>query len=232
MGRFNYDYSRTYIPSRFKNLEELKRYLSGFGTRDTIKRTWIRISDIHMYRPSAKLPNGKTNPEYSRYHRTTQKGKVAENKYLSKATTKQRRRKYVADNSNKIKQDRKAWRVKERARLNTLKNMDYLQYLKEDKSLLGQIKFRYKFDSYEEILELYRNGKCEICGMTNQRHIELFNGSRLNIDHCHETGKRRGLLCQNHNSMIGYAGDEVELLKNGIKYLKKYREDKKCFGKK
>lgn len=222
MGSFNYDYSRTYIPPKFKNLEELKRYLSGFGNRDTIKRTWIRISDIHMYRPSAKLPNGRTNPEYSRYHRTTQRGRFAENKYISKASTKRRRRKYCDDNYEKIKQDRKAWREKERARLNTLKNMDYLQYLKEDKSLLGQIKFKYKFNSYEEIIELYRNGKCEICGMTNKRHMEIFDGRRLNIDHCHETGKRRGLLCQHHNSMIGYAGDDISFLQKGIEYIQKH----------
>jgi hypothetical protein len=223
MGSFNYDYSRTYISPKFKNLEELKRYLSGFGNRDNIKRTWIRISDIPMYRPMAKLPDGRTNPEYARYHRTTKRGKVAENKYLSKATTKQKRKKYIALNSEKIKQDRKAWREKERARLNTLKNMDYLQYLQEDKSLLGQLKFRYKFDSYEEIIELYRNGKCEICGMTNKRHLELFNGHRLHIDHCHETGKRRGLLCQHHNSMIGYAGDNISLLQKGIEYIKKHK---------
>lgn len=222
MGSFNYDYSRTYIPSKFKNLEELKKYLSGFGSRDTIKRTWIRISDIHMYRPSAKLPNGRVNPEYQRYHRTTKAGKASEKKRLSKPTTKQARKKYMVANREKINQQRKAWRDRERARLNTLKNMDWLQYLKEDKSLLGQLKFRYKFDSYEEIIELYRNGKCEICGMTNKRHMEIFNGHRLHIDHCHHTGKRRGLLCQHHNSMIGYAGDDISFLQKGIEYIQKH----------
>ena len=219
-----YDYSRTYIPPKFKNLKELKIYLNGFNNKDNIKRTWIRISDIDMYQPPAKLPNGKANPEYYRLYRTTQTGKQTQKKFLSKPTTKQKRKAYIAKNHVKINDSRKKWRINERARLNTLKNMDYLEYLKEDKQLLGSIKHRYQFDSYEEIIELYRHGKCEICGMTNKRHLELFNGHRLHIDHCHTTGKRRGLLCQHHNSMIGYAGDDISLLQKGIEYIKKHKE--------
>ena len=221
-----YDYSRTYIPPKFKNLEELKIYLNNLNNKMNIKRTWIRISDTEMYQPPVKLPNGKSNPEYERLYRTTQAGKRTAKKTRSRPTYKENKKAYIAKNRVKINDSKKEWRIKERDILNNLKKVDYLQYLKEDKQLLGGIKHRYQFNSYEEIIDLYRNGKCEICGMTNKRHLELFKGQRLNIDHCHETGKRRGLLCKLHNSMIGYAGDDISLLQKGIEYIKKHKEAK------
>lgn len=39
------------------------------------------------------------------------------------------------------------------------------------------------------------------------------------IDHCHTTGKIRGLLCTNCNNMLGKAKDNVEVLKKAISYL-------------
>lgn len=44
----------------------------------------------------------------------------------------------------------------------------------------------------------------------------------LSVDHCHVTGKVRGLVCQNCNSMLGYAKDEERRLEMGIEYLKKH----------
>ena|ERR1017187_3785715 len=55
---------------------------------------------------------------------------------------------------------------------------------------------------------------CNICGI-HQSQI----GKTLYIDHCHTTGKVRGLLCQPCNSMLGNAKDNVDLLAKGIEYL-------------
>lgn len=65
----------------------------------------------------------------------------------------------------------------------------------------------------EKYNELYRlqQGKCLICG----EHKE-----RLDIDHSHETGAVRGLLCGKCNKGIGLFGDNPELLSKAIKYLK------------
>ena len=41
----------------------------------------------------------------------------------------------------------------------------------------------------------------------------------LCIDHNHETGVVRKLLCGHCNKMIGFARESVETLANGIKYL-------------
>jgi len=41
----------------------------------------------------------------------------------------------------------------------------------------------------------------------------------LVVDHCHETGEVRGLLCSNCNLLIGHASDKTDILKSAIKYL-------------
>jgi len=55
---------------------------------------------------------------------------------------------------------------------------------------------------------------CKICG-----DDEPYNTS-LAVDHCHATGKVRGLLCSNCNRALGFMKDSVEILQNAIKYLK------------
>lgn len=54
---------------------------------------------------------------------------------------------------------------------------------------------------------------CQICG--NQ----FKSGQNKHIDHCHVTGKVRGVLCTNCNTGIGNLRDSAELLKKAIQYL-------------
>ena len=49
---------------------------------------------------------------------------------------------------------------------------------------------------------------CNICG-----------GTADEIDHCHETGKVRGGLCNKCNKILGLAGDSPQLLQAAIDYL-------------
>lgn len=67
---------------------------------------------------------------------------------------------------------------------------------------------------YNEILK-QQEGSCAICGGINK------NGKRLAVDHCHKTGKIRGLLCNKCNSVLGWAGDKIAVLAGAIKYLDK-----------
>ena len=57
--------------------------------------------------------------------------------------------------------------------------------------------------------------KCFSCNNTsgNSKTNKLF------VDHCHKTGKVRGLLCHGCNLAIGSVGDNIETLKNLIQYL-------------
>ena len=66
----------------------------------------------------------------------------------------------------------------------------------------------------EEYLRLVYecNGKCEICG----KELKV-----PYIDHNHNTGKVRGLLCPKCNFGIGQFNDNIDLLELAIKYLRK-----------
>lgn len=54
---------------------------------------------------------------------------------------------------------------------------------------------------------------CEICGVTEATVT-------LCVDHNHETGMLRGLLCNNCNAGIGLLGDSADRLEAAAKYLR------------
>lgn len=58
-----------------------------------------------------------------------------------------------------------------------------------------------------------QNSQCAICKSSIDE--------RCHVDHCHTTGKVRGLLCGNCNAALGMFKDDVDILKNAILYLKK-----------
>lgn len=43
--------------------------------------------------------------------------------------------------------------------------------------------------------------------------------NRLSVDHCHTTGKVRGLLCDNCNKSLGLLKDSIEIVSNMLIYL-------------
>lgn len=70
-------------------------------------------------------------------------------------------------------------------------------------------------DQYNQLLE--RQGcRCAICG---DHQSEL--PKRLAVDHCHDTGIVRGLLCSSCNQAIGALGDTLEAIETAYLYLKK-----------
>lgn len=68
-------------------------------------------------------------------------------------------------------------------------------------------------DDYNQMFEA-QEGKCLICG-THQSDLK----KKLFVDHCHTTGKVRGLLCHKCNSGIGYLNDDLLLVTRAMEYL-------------
>jgi hypothetical protein len=70
-----------------------------------------------------------------------------------------------------------------------------------------------------------QDGKCAICRQEQSARHASGTIYRLSVDHCHDTGRVRGLLCNNCNRAIGLLKDRVDLLKSAIDYLKGSGQD-------
>jgi hypothetical protein len=69
------------------------------------------------------------------------------------------------------------------------------------------------YQQYDEMLEA-QGGCCALCGSD-------FPGGRgrFVVDHCHDTGRIRGLLCNLCNVGLGALRDSPQLLQKAIHYL-------------
>jgi hypothetical protein len=69
-------------------------------------------------------------------------------------------------------------------------------------------------EEYNRLLES-QGGGCAICG----RKVNIDSKFSLHVDHDHDTGKIRGILCSSCNLGIGKFDHDCSRLKNAIKYL-------------
>ena len=67
--------------------------------------------------------------------------------------------------------------------------------------------------------EMYKeqNGQCYIC-------FKAFSGKEVKVDHNHETGKVRKLLCHNCNTSLGLLNENPDLFYRCANYLKEHND--------
>ena len=77
--------------------------------------------------------------------------------------------------------------------------------------------------TYDDYLNLLKeqDGKCAIC---REQFPPWIRGERrpIHIDHNHETGKARGLLCPTCNLLLGHSKEKIANLVNAVQYLLKW----------
>jgi hypothetical protein len=116
---------------------------------------------------------------------------------------------------NTNKERKKRYRAKNREKhlaYSKNYNNEYYHKVRKIKDLCK--KYDITIESYNEILRKF-DGKCHICNKAESR-----NGfTALCIDHCHTTGKVRGLLCNSCNVGLGCFKDDIKLLDKAKKYL-------------
>lgn len=83
----------------------------------------------------------------------------------------------------------------------------------------------------KSLAQLNLESRCRLVGITTEEYyrlVDLQHGmcamggcdrTKLVIDHCHSTGKIRGLLCSPHNSALGVFGDCADGLRLALAYL-------------
>lgn len=68
-------------------------------------------------------------------------------------------------------------------------------------------------DEYEVLLSSQGEG-CAICGVDS-----CLDGMSFTVDHNHETGEVRGILCRHCNTGLGMFKDSPNIIKNAYQYL-------------
>lgn len=113
--------------------------------------------------------------------------------------------------SSWCKSCKKVWRSQYRKdNPGSLKKIDFNNDLKKHYGITSE--------QYWKLFEAQK-GNCACCGQSH----ELFK-RRLHVDHDHETGVIRGLLCTECNPGLGYFQDSVERLEAAVTYLKKSKK--------
>ena len=69
-------------------------------------------------------------------------------------------------------------------------------------------------ERWNEMME-EQGGRCAVCGAHN-------DDGTLHVDHCHDGGQVRGLLCRDCNLLLGYAKDNSERLIAAAAYIAKH----------
>lgn len=146
------------------------------------------------------------DPEKARANVRARRERIKADPALLAAKRKQTRENYYQSMSTpegiqKQRARSRAQYVKNKKRINEHRRQSYL-------------KQRYGITADDYAAMLTRQGAvCAICRRPGKR--------RLAVDHCHATGRVRGLLCDNCNQAIGKLKDSPELLARSIAYLEK-----------
>jgi len=138
------------------------------------------------------------------------------------ATTKRcnlaaQRERYVADPESAKARVRR-WQQDNAGRLN-----EYRRVRRADPSVkraerAGHLRRTYgiTIEEYERLLAS-QGGGCAICGRQPRRDVSL------HLDHDHESGQLRGILCFRCNNALGDFDDDPALLQQAVSYLLSYQ---------
>jgi hypothetical protein len=124
---------------------------------------------------------------------------------------------YYAKNKELLLKKGKEYREANKQQEDDYHKKYYQEHKVEEKARSTKKLYGLEYTDYLAMLE-NQNGVCAICH-------EAPDKRNLNIDHNHETGEIRGLLCIKCNRAIGLMKDDINLFQSAIEYLQ--RGDKK-----
>lgn len=119
------------------------------------------------------------------------------------------KRKWAAANLKNARDRSKRWATK-----NPAKTREKSKRYYATKGWDAQLRRRYGITSIQyDAMHKRQLGKCKICREPERE------GVRLAVDHCHNSGRIRGLLCRQCNVGIGRLKESPVLLRRAAGYL-------------
>lgn len=176
--------------------------------------------DAKAYRKAYREKNKEEIKAYEKAYNEKNREKInarqraysEKNKERKKANNKA----YNEKNKEKIRAYARAYYEKNKEKLN-VKHKAYREKNK-DKKRESELKRNFGIGLHEYNLILTeQKGKCACCGI-HQNELTM----NLAVDHDHDTGLIRGLLCGKCNTGIGILGDNIEGLMKALNYLEKH----------
>lgn len=89
------------------------------------------------------------------------------------------------------------------------------KHLKRMRERAKERKYKITQLEFDKLLKDQKN-KCAICSN------KFKNSKDTHIDHCHNSSKVRGLLCNGCNIALGQFQDNIQFMENSIKYLENH----------
>lgn len=136
----------------------------------------------------------------------------------SKEIIKERSRQWRKNNPDKCKASKKAFRERnpEKVKAGVRKCHKEHGPRYSANKFPGSIQKKYGL-SEDQYLAIW-DEQLDRCAICQTEELDGIRG-KLCVDHCHTTGKVRGLLCFSCNTMLGNARDRIETLQRAIEYL-------------
>lgn len=94
-------------------------------------------------------------------------------------------------------------------------------FTRRERSKSYKCRYGVDFDQREAMLE-EQGGKCRLCSLPIVFGKPSKSGG-AHLDHCHETGRVRSVLCGKCNMSLGYFGDDPKRLRAAAEYLEIHR---------
>lgn len=166
-----------------------------------------KCNDVKVF---ADFPRSKTAPSGYAYEC---KACMAERARLRRQKDPDKQKAYQKSRSKENAEYARKWRKENKERHKQNKRRFYLKD-----------KYNITTDLYDEMRTL-QDCKCYICGK-HENDIPNAGPTALNVDHCHDTGQVRKLLCMSCNIALGKVNDDVEILQRCIDYIKEHKDGK------
>ena len=148
----------------------------------------------------------------------TQKWRHSE---IGRAKTRSHQEQWRANNPSKVRASKKRYRQENLEQVKAAIQKCWEENREEYKLSHWRYWLKKKYGLTEDrFYELMReqNYRCAICGRLEKDSRK----QKFCVDHCHDTGVVRGLLCFGCNTMLGNANDSIEIMEAAIAYIKRF----------
>lgn len=149
------------------------------------------------------------------------KGSNAKYRAKNQDSLLKKHRKYNSENRETIVEKSRQARLERPERIAENKHNSYRRHFDKNAKKSRQKKLKYNYgitiDEYNAMYEA-QGGVCAICGNPNGE-------KNLCVDHDHNSGKIRGLLCTDCNVGIGRLRDNLSIIQKAFLYIEKHQQE-------